>query len=129
MFCSGNLGMRLGFFITASVRVRDRLRTSACKRYFILWISAVTIQQIGILHIAHKMLVHCCIAIQMWLLLTLGAHAPEAYVVVLCVRLCVCLSEKLVCQLVLVNVQLKALVVQAGCIHQFKTGVFPKILH
>ena len=71
--------MRLGFFITPSVRVRDLLRTPACKRYFILWISAVTIQQIGILHIAYKMLVHCCIAIQMWLLLTLGANVQEAY--------------------------------------------------
>ncbi len=34
------------------------------------------------------------------------------------------LSEKLICQLVLVNVQLKALAVQAGCIHRFETGVF-----
>ena len=42
------------------------------------------------------------------------------------VCLFVCLSKKHICQLVLVNVQLKALVVQAGCIHGFKTGVFPK---
>jgi len=25
------------------------------------------------------MLVHCCIAIQMWLLLTLSVHVPETY--------------------------------------------------
>ena len=42
------------------------------------------------------------------------------------VCLFVCLSKKLICQLVLVNVELKALAVQAGCIHGFKTGVFPK---
>ena len=56
------------------------------------------------------------------LLLTLGAHAHRVTVVVLCV----CLSKKLICQLVLVNVELKALAVQAGYIHGFKTGVFPK---
>ena len=59
-------------------------------------------------------------------LLTLGAHAHRVTVVVLCVCLFVCLSKKLICQLVLVNVELKALAVQAGYIHGFKTGVFPK---
>ena len=33
--------------------------------------------------------------------------------------LSVCLSKKLICQLVLVNVELKALAVQAGCSHAF----------